>query len=138
MWDTTFEPAGVTMSLPSVPNNTCRQHRNKFLTLNWTEYDIRCNATVLHNKARLDTLKVEELDTCYVPNCKNSGEEYSRYQCSFLIPNFCWCSDANGVAIPGTNIPGLRYEDCGMPINFFMTLWELFFFLIHDLYATEY
>lgn len=103
--------AGVT--LPPPPNDICRQHQKRFDEYETEEYDRRCSVHVLEEKASNGTLELNDLYECYEPHCQNFGTEYSNHQCSYNVPEWCWCSDATGLAIQGTLSNNLGSKQCG-------------------------
>ena len=92
--------AGVT--LPPYPRKICSHHQSRFELYPIEVYNQMCNYNTITNKAKNGTLELRDVTECYNPYCINDGTEYLNHQCSDIAPEWCWCSDAKGIAIEGT------------------------------------
>ena len=90
--------------------NLCKQHQKRIDSLSIEEYFTDCPIQTIQERAESGELTLPELTKCYHPDCLQG--EYVQIQCSDIAPEWCWCSDPQGIAIEGTLKKGLKEEDC--------------------------
>ncbi len=99
--------------MPPPPEEICKIQKKSFIDISDEEYDRTCNYEELEDKANRNALDVErDLIPCYDPVCTTDGK-YARLQCSYNVPEWCWCADKEGRPIEGTLEKGKKAEECG-------------------------
>ena len=96
--------------MPPQPEALCKAHQDRVSATSQEDYDATCNYHEIQEKAKQGTLKLSDLIPCYYPDCE--GRDYAIRQCSYNAPEWCWCSDREGIAIEGTLQKGLKADGC--------------------------
>lgn len=95
---------GVCITLPPPPEQLCRAHRKEWdnLEKNESAFVLKCGPDNAAMKYAAGTLEQSDIVNCYRPQCDSTNDQYTTKQCSYIYPEWCWCSSPDGYAIPNT------------------------------------
>lgn len=78
---------------------SCSANQKKFdaLTLTWAEFSANCFVPGNLEKSSDGTLGLRDVINCFRPQCNSTNpNQYIVKQCSYIFPNYCWCSGHDG------------------------------------------
>ena len=96
-------PNLLSLSLPPT-EQLCRAHRKEWdnLEKNESAFVLKCGPDNAAMKYAAGTLEQSDIVNCYRPQCDSTNDQYTTKQCSYIYPEWCWCSSPDGYAIPNT------------------------------------
>ena len=85
---------------------TCNDHRkdwDEMTELNLSKFLEKCDLEEVERKNTAGTLEYNDIVHCYRPHCDpDNNLLYTTKQCSYLHPEWCWCSSSDGHGISDT------------------------------------
>lgn len=83
----------------------CKAHQkswDEMTTYNLDKFLEKCDISTAMRKSTAGTLQHSDIIDCYRPHCDPDNDQYTTKQCSYLHPEWCWCSSPDGYEIPDT------------------------------------